>query len=177
MPPTSPAATTTTSGFLSLSQRSVSACRVRSSVPRSAHTTSHGSRANRRTSAEPTIPRWPATKIRRPLRSNGCDIVVGMLVLATSRRPDEVDGSPSVTAVQALTFEFDFDEVRSHHFLYQVRKTRPVAPSEQLPSLAGVADQAINLGWSKIMGVDLNQHLIGLRVDPGFLDSGATPSD
>ena len=35
---------------------------------RVAVTISHSSRASRRTSAEPTMPRWPATKTRRPAR-------------------------------------------------------------------------------------------------------------
>jgi len=70
-------------------------------------------------------------------------MVAAMLLLVMSCS-EEADDSTLVLAVQAFAFAFDFDEVRSHHFLHQVRKARPVPPSEPLSRLAWVAEQAIN---------------------------------
>ena len=69
-PPTLAAASTTTSGRTSATNRSVSSWRERSTVSRSTViSTPIGSRSRRRTTAEPTIPRWPATHTRLLVRS------------------------------------------------------------------------------------------------------------
>ena len=68
MPPTVPAATKTACGRIAARQSSTSACRLRSTASRAAVTVSQPSVARRRSSAFPTMPRWPATQTRLPSR-------------------------------------------------------------------------------------------------------------
>src|ERR1700730_4687809 len=96
------------------------------------------SRASRRTSAEPTMPRCPATKTVLPFRSNG------------------------VPAIGNLPFR-DL-EIAGHHFADQWRQPRLRLPAELLPRLAGIADQEIHFGRAEINRIDPHQGLAGLLV-------------
>src|SRR3984893_12533953 len=109
------------------------------------------SRPSRRTSAEPTMPRWPATKTVLPSRSNG------------------------VFAIGHLT-PCDC-QIARHHFLDQLIKTGLRFPAKLLPRLAGIADQKIDFGGAEIGRIDANQYLAGLPVGAGLLDALAAPLD
>src|SRR5271169_3606623 len=117
MPPTLAAARNTACGFFLANQSNTAAWSRRSSSARPAVRISTSSIASRRTSAAPTIPRWPATKTVLPVSSNG--------VLAIGDLP------PGIR------------EIARHHLLHQLRKARLRLPAEFLPRLAGVADQQI----------------------------------
>src|ERR1700743_2770232 len=103
----------------------------------------------RRTSALPTIPRWPATKTRLPFRSNGV-LAIGYLA------PRDL-------------------EIAAHHLLDEVGKARLRLPAELLLRLAGITDQKVDLRGAEILRIDANDGLAGLLVDAGFLDALAAP--
>src|ERR1700682_1018780 len=107
--------------------------------------------ASLRTSAAPTIPPWPATKTVLPLSSNG---VLAMVNLPPGNR-----------------------KIARHHFLDELRKARLRLPAELLARLAGVADQLVDFGVTKIRRVDANDGLAGFPVDAGFFDTLAAPFD
>src|SRR5581483_3220435 len=88
------------------------------------------SEARRRVSAEPTIPRCPATKTFLPFRSNGI-FSIGNLT------PGDLD-------------------IAGYHLPHEVGKTGLWLPAEFLPRLAGIADQQIDLGGAEILGIDAN---------------------
>src|SRR3974390_2692336 len=133
MPPTLAAARNTTCGVLLLNQSNTAAWSRRSSSRRPTVTSSTFSGASRRTSAEPTMPRWPATKTVLPFNSNGV-LAIGDLL------PGDL-------------------EVASHHFLDQISKAGFRFPAEFLPGLAGIADQDVDLGRAKIDRIDAHDGL------------------
>src|ERR1700753_2984231 len=120
MPPTLAAARNTTFGFLLANHANTAAWSQRSSSRRPAVSNSTFSPASRRTSALPTMPRWPATKTVLPFSSNGT-LAIGSLVLGLI-------------------------EIAGDHILHQLRKARLRLPAEFLPRLAGIANQQIDLG-------------------------------
>src|SRR5215470_3766763 len=174
MPPTRAAATMTTSGRLSRSHSCVSACRARSSTRRSAVSTSQRSDASRRTSAAPTIPRWPATKTRLPARSNGSVLAAALIIEPFS---DVAGKRPSVMPVYALLFQPHLRAIAVNHFRNQIDKARLVAPAEPLARFARIAEQNIDLGRTEIARIDFDQNLSGLGIDPDLVDAGAAPDD
>src|SRR5262249_20209590 len=151
MPPTLAAARNTTLGALLANQSNTAAWSRRSRSRRPAVSSSTSSCARRRTSALPTMPRWPATKTVFPFSSNG-RLAIGDLALGDL-------------------------QIARHHFLYELGKARLRLPAELLARLAGVADQQIDLRWTEIDRVDAHQGLARLPVDAGFLDPLAAPLD
>src|SRR4051812_7347707 len=151
MPPTVAAARNTACGRFAANHLLTAAWSRRSTSLRVNVKSLTSSCASRRASAEPTMPRCPATKTVLPLRSNG------------------------VLAIRDLPF--GDRKIARHHFLHQLRKTDLRGPAEFLTCLAGVADQQIDLGWTKVGRIDPHQGLARLAVDAGFLDAGAAPFD
>src|SRR5450755_4995417 len=136
MPPTRAAARMTTSGFVSCIHASTSACRHRSTWSRSTVTSSQSSRASRRISADPTIPRWPATQIRRPSMWNGSSL--GAIALSRTRH--------------AL-------HVGVHHFRDELVEADAVAPAQLALRLGGVAEQLFDFGGPEVARIDRHQRL------------------
>src|SRR6516225_2510298 len=151
MPPTLAAAMNTTWGVLLANQSNTAAWSRRSSSRRLTVASSTFSCASRRTSAEPTMPRWPATKTVLPLSSNGM-LAIGDLLLGDLK-------------------------IASHHFFHQLRKARFRFPAEFLPGLAGIADQNVYLGGAKIDRIDAHDGLAAFFVDTRLLDPLASPLD
>src|ERR1700756_2722783 len=91
------------------------------------------SRASRRTSAEPTMPRWPATKTVLPFSSNGVP-AMGNLALGLVK-------------------------IARHHFADELGECGLRLPAQPVAGLAGVADQKVDLGGAEIDGIDAHQRL------------------
>src|SRR5436190_12025501 len=109
------------------------------------------SRASRRTSAAPTIPRWPATKTDLPFRSNGI-FAIGNLPAGHCK-------------------------IASHHFLDELGEARLRLPAKLLARLAGVADQEIDFRRTEIRRIDAHDRFAGSLIDAGFLHALAAPID
>src|SRR5947207_3237067 len=154
MPPTVAAATMTTSGRCAFIQSSTGCWRRRSTSPRSAVRIGQSSRASRRTRAPPTMPRWPATKMRRPPSGNISGFAGAALMLFAHRR-----------------------QIGRHHLGHQFAETRLVAPAQLGPRLGRIALQEINFGGAEVPRIDGNQDLPVLGVDTLLLGSGAAPGD
>src|SRR5882724_13444864 len=142
MPPTLAAAMNTTCGRLAANHLLTAACSRRSTSLRVSVSSSTFSCASLRTSAEPTMPRCPATKTVFPFSSNGVfaidDLLSGRCEIARHHLPDEVR-------------EFGFR-----------------LPAELCPRLAGIADQEIDLRGTEIGRIDADDGLAGLLVNAGF---------
>src|SRR5580704_8157987 len=151
MPPTLAAARNTACGRFSANHLHTAAWSRRSTSRRPTVKSSTSSCANRRISAEPTMPRWPATKTVLPFSSNG------------------------VFAIGHLTPRDR--KIARHHFTDHLRKTRLRFPAEFLARLAGVADQEIDFGRAEIGRIDADQCLAGFAVDAGLIDALAAPFD
>src|SRR5262245_47725913 len=124
MPPTLAAARMTTWGVLQANQSNTADWSRRSSSLRPTVKSSTSSCASRRVSAEPTMPRCPATKTVLPFSSNGF---------------------PAMGNLPSSGFE-----ILRHHFLHDLRKACLRLPAELGPGLAGVADQDVDLGGAEI---------------------------
>src|SRR5260370_7904663 len=107
--------------------------------------------ASLRTSAAPTIPPWPATKTVLPFSSNG-GLAMGNLPPRNRK-------------------------IARHHFLDRLRKARLRLPAELLPRLAGVADQFVDFGGTKIRRIDANDGLAGLPAHAGSFPTLPPPFD
>src|SRR5580692_8389631 len=151
MPPAFAAARHTACGRFFANQSATCALLRKSTSLRAAVRSSTPSEASRRTSAPPTMPRWPATKTRWPFSSNGV-LAIGHLA------PGDC-------------------EIAGHHLLDEFGEARLRFPAELLVRLAGVADQKVDLGGTEILRIDPNQRLAGFLVDAGFLDTLAAPFD
>src|SRR5215472_14382124 len=173
MPPTRAAATMTPSGRFSSSHFRISACRMRSSARRSAVSTSQRSDASRRTSAAPTIPRCPATKMRRPMRSNGSAPAACSRVM---KRLSTLRGN-SIMPIGAFPLQPHLRAVAIDHLPDEILKARLVAPAELLARFARVTEEEVDFGRTKVAWIDLDQNLPGLGVNAGLLDARATPGD
>src|SRR6202012_4100994 len=112
---------------------------------------SHPSDARRRTMADPTMPRGPATQTRLPDSEK-----MGLLGIA-----------PLVP--------IDVYEILPNHFGAQVLPVRLVPPTGLGVSLGRVADQQLDLGRPEIAGIDLHEDTAGFRAKAGFFDAGAAP--
>src|SRR5207248_8655634 len=97
----------------------------------------HSSCARRRRSAEPTMPRWPATKTRRPL--SGKRVGGSMLSIASRDRgaPGRV-GKPGLAHGALPPGQVDI--VLDHH-LYQVRECDTCLPDKGLTRLRSISAQ------------------------------------
>src|SRR5205085_1181696 len=118
---------------------------MRSSSPCTAVCSVTSSRASLRTSADPTMPRWPATKTVLPFSSNG-RLAIGDL---PPRGP----------------------EVGGHHLLDEFAERGLRLPAEFSLRLAGIADQKIDLGRAEICWIDPHQSCTGFLVDAGLVDA------
>src|SRR3954467_11045594 len=139
MPPTFAAARNTACGRLAANHWLTAAWSRRSTSARGIVSSSTSSCASRRTSAAPTMPRWPATKTVLPFSSNGI-LAIGNLAscglqIARDHLPDEL------------------------------RERRLRLPAEFLPRLAGISNQKIDFGRPEILGIDTHDGLAGLAVD------------
>src|SRR5437016_2675963 len=85
-----------------------------------------GWRASRRAGAPPTLPRWPATKMRRPPSGNISDFAGAALMLFAHRR-----------------------QIGRHHLGHQFAEARLVAPAQLGPRLGRIALQEINFGGAE----------------------------
>src|SRR5437762_5534241 len=145
MPPTLAAARNTACGRLAANHLLTAAWSHRSTSERVIVRSSTSSRASRRASAAPTMPRWPATKTVLPFSSNG--------VLAIGDLPP-CDG-----------------QIARDHLFHELGERRLRLPAELLLRLAGIADEKIDFGRAEIDGVDANDGLAGFLVDTGFIDA------
>src|SRR5882757_4439680 len=151
MPPTLAAARNTTCGRRAENHLFTAAWSRKSTSPRGSVSNATSSRASRRTSAEPTMPRWPATNTVLPFSSNGV-VAIG--------------GLPSGAR-----------QIARDHFLDQLGERRLRLPAELVARLAGIADQQIDFGRPEVDRIDANHGVAGLAVDPGLLDARAAPLD
>src|ERR1700742_1957552 len=115
MPPTLAAARNTACGRFLANQPNTAAWSRRSTSLRPTVSRSTSSRASLRTSADPTMPRWPATKTVLPFSSNGV-LAIGRLL---SRN----------------------HQIAGDHFLDELMETRLRLPAELLARLGRIADQ------------------------------------
>src|SRR5690348_17546932 len=127
MPPTRAAAMNTACGRLVVIQASTADAWRRSQSTCVTVRISHCSAANRRTSASPTRPRWPATQTR--LFCSAYSEFVGIVGVSAFERPS-----------------IGFD-----HFGNQLLEAGLVAPAEPLPGLFRVSEQQVDLGWAVVM--------------------------
>src|SRR5436189_2743683 len=136
IPPTLAAARKTACGRFAANQPETPAWSRRSISWRARVSSSTSSRASRRTSAAPTIPRWPATKTDLPFRSNGI-FAIGNLP------PGDC-------------------EIAGHHFLDELREACFRLPAKLLARLAGVSDREVDFGRTEIRRIDANDRFAGL---------------
>src|SRR5215468_7218597 len=98
MPPTFAAARNTTCGVFLANQSNTALWSRRSSSRRVTVNGVTSSRASRRISAEPAIPRWPATKTVLPFSSNGVlaidNLALGDLEIGRHHLLDKLGKAP-----------------------------------------------------------------------------------
>src|SRR5580700_8634692 len=146
MPPTLAAARKIASGRAAAIQACVGSCRRRSRSPRPTVRISQSSRASRRTSAWPTMPRWPATHTRLPF-----------------------SGNTALVGIAPLFLRHD-DHVLGDHLLAEGAPVGLVLPAELGLRLGGVADKEVDLRRAEVAWVDLDQHAAALGLQTLFLD-------
>src|SRR5580704_3121391 len=115
--------------------------------------------------AEPTMPRWPATKTRRPRRSNSGAIAAWVVPPG------------SVAAAMALLLEPDRLKSGLHHVLHEFVECHAMPPAEHVVRLARVADQGLDFGRTKVARIDLDEHLAGILIQSLLVGAGAFPDD
>src|SRR5262245_34125949 len=156
MPPTSAAAITAASGFCAATQSSTSFWRVRSRVRRSAVRISQSIWRSRRTMAEPTMPRWPATQTRLPASGNrtflGVAVITGLFLV-------------------------NFLAIRLDHLADQILEAGLVLPAELRPRLRRITEQQLDFRGAEIPWIDLDQHLASFRIYTLLLDTVPAPGD
>src|SRR6202161_2151862 len=138
MPPTFAAATITASGFAERRYAAVSSWRSKSRRSWPTVRTSQSTSASRRTMAEPTMPRWPATKTRRPRRSNSGALAAWVVPPG------------SVAAAMALLLEPDRLKIGLHHVLHEFVECHAMPPAQLVVRLARVADQGVDFSRAKV---------------------------
>src|SRR4029077_1104370 len=152
MPPTLAAATKIASGRWRSIHPSTSAWRRKSSSSRLAVRMAQSSRWRRRTIAEPTMPRWPATKTFRPVSEN------------------------SLRTMSALLFA-DAGQITLHHLPHQLLERDAMAPSENLVCLCGVPQERSHLGGAKVTRVDSHHGGAGRGIDRDLVRARSAPLD
>src|SRR5512145_526187 len=156
MPPTRAAARNNASGLAEASHSAVSFWRTKSTVSRPAAMSSAPVRSNRRTIADPTMPRWPATQTRLPASGNALR---------------------SAAAAIGLVLQFHLLQILGDHLAHQGIERRRVPPAEFVLRLARIALQVIDLGRAKVTRVDLDQGRAVLGIDAFLLDPLAAPGE
>src|SRR5271167_3172346 len=152
MPPTRAAASSTASGRCSSNQSSTARWWRRSTASRPTVSIRHSSRARRRTSAEPTMPRWPATNMRRP--PSGKSMGRSMPSVASRRGGASGRvGKPGLVHGPLAPCEVD---VVLHHHLHQLSEGYPWRPAENVAGLGRIAAQFIDLCRPEIAAIDLD---------------------
>ncbi len=96
--------------------------------------------AKRRTSADPTMPRWPATQTRCP-SSRNCEVGCNIALFRPLHR----------------------DEIGIDHLGDEPGKVGPVLPAELLSRLRGVAQKEVDFGRTEVPRVDFHEDLSLLR--------------
>src|SRR5580704_2191018 len=147
----------TTSGLAKATHCRTACCSRRSTVRRSTVRISTSSLARRRRIAEPTMPRWPATQIRRL--------------------------DPALAERIAMKYSSDpaaflhHGQVARDHFRHQPRERNRVLPTEFIERLSGIAEKAIDLGRTKVTRIDLDKSPAAIFIEPLFIDSCSPPAD
>src|SRR3984893_4993176 len=139
-----------TSGFARDIHWRTAGCSRRSTFGRSTVRMSTSSLARRRRTAEPTMPRWPATQIRRL--------------------------APALTERLAMKYSSDpaaflhHGQVARDHFRHQPRERNRVLPTEFFERLPRIAEKQIDLGRTKVTRIDLDKSPAALFIEPLFVD-------
>src|SRR5450631_866867 len=157
MPPTLAAARMITSGLARATHCRTASCSRRSTSRRSTLRISTSSLARRRRIAEPTMPRWPATQIRRLF-------------------PECAEGLSMLQSSDPAAF-LHHDQVAGDHFRDELWKSDGVLPAKFLERLAWIAEKEIDLRRTEIARIDLDEGPAALFVETALLDSGAFPAD
>src|SRR5271169_2760856 len=152
MPPTRAAASSTASGRCSSNQRSTAAWSRRSTTSRPTVRTRHSSWDSRRISAEPTMPRWPATNMRRALSGNS----VGGTMFSVAPRSGGASGRVGKPSLVDGPFAPSKVDVMPNHHLDQLCEGNPRLPAENAARLDRIAAQRIDLGRPEIAAIDLD---------------------
>src|SRR3984893_3804611 len=155
MPPTRAAASSTASGRYSSNQRLTVGWSRRSTASRPIVKIRHSSCLSRRISAEPTMPRWPATNMRRARRGKS---VGDVMSLVPSRHRGASGGVGKPSPVHGPLAAGECDIVLDHH-LDQLWEANPRLPVENVARLGWIATQGIDLGRPEIATVDLDMAL------------------
>src|SRR5258708_7911580 len=153
MPPTRAAAISTTCGRACRIQRSSCSADLRSTSALGALTTRHFSRDRRRTRAEPTRPRCPATQTRLPARSKG----TGLRIVVAHPTQDGAIGLD--------------------HFRHQLLEADLVLPPELGARLRRIAQKQIDLGRPVVFRIDHDQRLAGAAAVAALIDAAPLPDD
>src|SRR5438105_14987962 len=123
-----------TSGLARATHWRMACCSRRSTFVRSTVRSSTSSLARRRRTAEPTMPRWPATQIRR------------LVPALAERLAMKYSSDPAA-------FLHDCQVIRDH-FRHQPRERNRVLPTEFFERLPWIAEKEIDLGRTKVTGID-----------------------
>src|SRR4051812_16844832 len=125
-------------------------------MSRTATMISHCSRSSRRTMAEPTMPRWPATNTRLPAIAN-----------------PGLDATGSGPFCDRLMLHGD--KIRTDHLAREFARARFVAPAQFFMRLGGVADQKLDFRRSKIARIHLDQAPTGFTAISFLICPGSLP--
>src|SRR5947209_6834992 len=140
MPPTLAAARNTASGRYEVIHFKACAWFVRSSSLLSGDRISQPSEARRRTSAEPTMPWWPATQTRFPAREKLTSVAI------------------------ATPFFGHGDKILADHLRAELAPRRFVLPAQVAFGFRGVSHEEVDFRGAKIARIDLHQGPAGLGV-------------
>src|SRR5579863_9898398 len=159
IPPTRAAARYTCSGRCSAKNCSTAGadCRSSSARVRSSSQASPAARS-RRTSAEPTRPLWPATKI---LASGTVSSFPGLVDLESLPHHQRI----------ALRQR----EVLRNHLAHQRLEVDLRSPAEFLARLAGITEERVHFGRPKIARIDANDRVPAARIEAALLHALALP--
>src|SRR5580693_8922417 len=83
----------------------------------------------------------------------------------------------SLRTVAAIGLHLDCFDIGLDHLCYQFLKTDGVTPAEFLSSFRWIADQMIDLRWSKVAAVDFHQDALAGCIDASLVHAAAAPRD
>ena len=107
--------------------------------------------------AEPTMPRWPATKTRRP---------------SSAKSSSGMAARPAMAAFARYRVEVGPD-----HRGDELPERRPGPPAEHLARLGGVADQVVHVGRPEGPGIDFHPDRAGAGVPALLVNAVTVPGD